>query len=248
MPNWSYNEYAVKSATEHVLNFVNEGLKSLGMETKDNIKDAIESLWNGNNEVSMSTFRPVPETFEKYDTTNEKLERDSMYGEGRPAFKSDEEYETYSREFDEAVKYQKETYGVVGSYDYNCEVAYGCKWDAEVHLRSYSIDETDGVTTIYMWGQTPWCYPYLWLAYLKETFKIIVYICQHEEKNMYNAYGEIDNVDFEFAENYFLKNGPDWDDYGQEREVEYYEDYFRCSTNLQYELLARFKNCVEGLA
>lgn len=61
-----------------------------------------------------------------------------------------------------------------------------------------------------------------------------------------NVYGEIDSLDFEFAEKYFLENGPDWDDYGEERVVEYYEAYFKCSANLQNELLARFKDCVGG--
>ena len=60
MPNWCNNNYAVKAATENVLNFVNEGLKNLGMETKDNIGDAIRSLWDGKNEVTMATFRPIP--------------------------------------------------------------------------------------------------------------------------------------------------------------------------------------------
>ena len=45
-------------------------------------------------------------------------------------------------------------------------------------------------------------------------------------------------MDFEFAEKYFLENEPDWDDYGDERVGEYYDAYFKCSTNLQYELSA----------
>jgi hypothetical protein len=65
MANWSYNEYAVKAATENVLNFVNEGLKNLGTDPKDNIKDAIECLWKDGNEVLMSTFRPIPGTIKK---------------------------------------------------------------------------------------------------------------------------------------------------------------------------------------
>ena len=45
MANWSYNIYAVKSATKNVLNFVNEGLKNKGIEPMDNIEKAIEKLW-----------------------------------------------------------------------------------------------------------------------------------------------------------------------------------------------------------
>lgn len=246
MPNWSYNDYAVKAATENVLEFVNEGLKNLGLETKNNIKDAIECLWNGKNDVNMSTFRPVPETFEKYDTTNGKWQRYDMNDENKPVFKSDEEYETYSREYDEAVRYQKDTYGVVGWYDYNNEVAYGCKWDAEVELKSYSVDEVTGTTTIYMFGQTPWNFPYLWLTYIKDTFDLNVYVCSQEEANLYNAYGEIDSVDFEFGKKYFSENGPKWEDYGDERVVEYYKDYYKCYDELYKEMMARLSDCMEG--
>ena len=246
MPNWSNNEYAVKAATENVLNFVNEGLKNLGLETKNNIKDAIECLWNGTNDVRMSTFRPIPETFKKYDTSNMKLERDAMYDKDRPAFKSDEEYETYSREYDEALRYQKDTYGVVGWYDYNSEIAFGCKWDTEVGLRSYCVEETDGTTTIYMFGKTPWCAPDLWLVYIKETFNLKVYICSHESQNFYNIYGEIDSVNFEFGEQYVIENEPQWEDYGDEKMDEYYDAYTIFINELQDELLARFKDCVEG--
>lgn len=198
MANWCFNEYAVKAATENVLNFVNRGLKNLGLGPKDNIKDAIECLWHDGNEVLMTYFI-VPEKFKKSgsDVGNE---------EGRPASESDE----------------------------------------EVGLRSYDIDDTNGTTTIYMWGQTPWHYPHLWLAYLKVTFDLKVYVCSHEGRDVYNTYGEIDSLDFEFAEKYFLEYCPDWDDYGDERVEEYYEAYFKCSTDLQKELLARFKDCVEG--
>lgn len=206
MANWSFNEYAVKAATENVLNFVNRGLENLGLGPKDNIKDAIECLWKDGNEVLMSTFRPIPGTIKKINAPNIKSERDDMYSESELASESDE----------------------------------------EVGLRSYDIDDTNGTTTIYMWGQTPWHYPHLWLAYLKETFDLKVYVCSHEERDVYNVYGEIDSLDFELAEKYFLENGPDWDDYGDERVVEYYEAYFKCSANLQNELLARFKDCVEG--
>ncbi|MBR4917896.1 MAG: hypothetical protein IKZ52_01595 [Bacteroidales bacterium] len=198
MANWCFNEYAVKAATKNVLNFVNRGLENLGLEPKDNIKDAIESLWNDDNKVLMSSFI-VSETFKK-------LGSDVGNEEGRPALESNE----------------------------------------KVGLSSYLIDDATGNTTIYMWGHTPWRFPYHWLAYVKNTYDLKVYLCSHEEADAFNVYGEIDSLDFEFAEKYFLENGPDWDDYGDERVVEYYEAYFKCSSDLKEELLARFKDCVEG--
>lgn len=244
MPNWSTNNYSVKAATENVLNFVNEGLKNLGMEPKDNIKDAIESLWNGENEVCMSAFRPIPETFEKYDTTNSKLKRDSLGYEGKPAFKSDEEYETYSKEFDEAVQYQKDTYGVVGWYDYNCYVAFGCKWDMEVKLKSYNIDDANGTTTIFMWGETPWNYPYLWLEFIKHKFDLNVYICAQEEADFYNVYGEINNLNCEWAAKFLSENAPnsdDFDDFDNFLEV-----YYPFRDQFTEELYSKFLDCVNG--
>ena len=74
-----------------MINFVNEELKNLGTDPKDNIKDAIECLWKDGNEVLMSTFRPIPGTIKKINTPNIKSERDDMYSEGELASESDEE-------------------------------------------------------------------------------------------------------------------------------------------------------------
>lgn len=243
MPNWCINHYAVKAATENVLNFVNEGLKNLGMETKDNIGDAIRSLWDGKNEVTMATFRPIPETFEKYDTTNEKRGRGDLdWDTKEPLFKSDDEYETYCREYDEAVKYQKETYGVVGWYDYNCLVAFGCKWDSEVVLESFNIDDSEGITTILMCGDTPWDFPEYWLLYIKKRFNLNVYVSSHDEFNNFNVFGEIDNLDYEWSKKYIRANEPVRNDYTKFDEFcDAYTDYMN---NLLEELHCKLMECV----
>lgn len=243
MPNWCNNNYAVKAATENVLNFVNEGLKNLGMETKDNIGDAIHSLWDGKNEVTMATFRPIPETFTKYDTTNKKRGRDALDGDTKePLFKSDDEYETYCREYDEAVKYQKETYGVVGWYDYNCLVAFGCKWDCDVALESFSIDDDKGITTILMSGETPYYFPDLWLLYIEKRFGLNVYVSSHDECNNFNVFGELHNLDDQWAKEYIRENEPDYDDYTNDDEFsEAYNIFFN---NLIDELQNKLIECV----
>lgn len=64
MANIIYCTYAVKAATENVLDYVNEGLKNLGLGTMENIKDGIGCLWNGNNHVVMSTFCPISDAFD----------------------------------------------------------------------------------------------------------------------------------------------------------------------------------------
>ena len=49
---------------------------------------------------------------------------------------------------------------------------------------------------------------------------------------VFNVYGEIDSVDYDFEKNYFLENGSDWNDYGEEREEEYYDAYYRCKDEM----------------
>ena len=244
MPNWSFNYYAVKSATGNVLNLVNEGRRNLGMQTKYNIKDAIESLWDGKNNVTMATFRPIPETIVKYGTIK-KMERDATdYDTGEPVFNSDEEYETYSRKYEEAVKYNEATYGVTNWREYNCLVGFGCKWDSEVNLKSYDIDNANGITTIYLDSDTAWSYPYRWLKYIKKTFNLNVYIFAQEEFDAYNLYGEIDNINAEYAEECFCDFAPDREDF--DSEDEYCDAYAQFKVNLSRALYSKFQECVNG--
>lgn len=87
---------------------------------------------------------PMPQTFKDFDTANTKSKRDAKNYDAEPIkvtrndkgdvisqvfpplFNSDEEYEKYSKEYDDAVKYQQEHYGCVGWFDYNC-MSLGCK-------------------------------------------------------------------------------------------------------------------------
>ena len=217
MPNWSYNVYAVKAKTKNVLDFVNEGLKNLGLEPRADIKDAIENLWK-NNKVMLSTFRPIPETYLKFGS---KRYRNDLLS-GNSNFKSDEEYENYLKEYNAAKKYQQETYGVVGINDYNCTVGFGCKWDTEVELGSYSIDDINDITTIYLKGRTPGVYPGFWLQFLYETFKLNVFIYTCEEMQRYHFFAQI-NDHVRVLEGYRFneeeKYMPDKSDY------DYEEDY-----------------------
>ena len=244
MANISFNNYAVKSAMGNILNFVNEGLKNLGLETKNNIKNAIESLWNGKNNVTMSTFRPIPESIRKFGSFEKKKRDDFDYDTGEPVFKSDEEYVAYSKEYDEAVKHHEETFGVTNWRDYNCLVGFGCKWDSEVELKSYHIDAESGITTIFMDGDTAWDYPYFWLKYIKETFGLNVYICAQEEFDSFNLYGEIDNIDDEFAEKYFNDHEPKRSDYNNVED--YHKAYHQFRVDFSKSLYRKFQECVNG--
>lgn len=245
MANWCYNTYVVKSTTKNVLNFVNEGLKNKGLEPRENVKEAIKTLWSSNG-VSMATFRPIPETFLKYDTTNKKHLRDSLdYETKEPLFKTDEEYEIYCKEYDDAANYQKETYGVVGWKDYNCRIGFGCKWNTEVELTNFEIDEEKGITTLYMSGETPWYYPVFWLKYIKNTFNLWVFICSHEESDFFHFYGEIDGdfieyYDFSTLEELYPKES----DYNDKNE--YYEAIRNFEDNLWINMSKNFTSYVDN--
>ena len=176
-----FNTYAVKAATENVLNFVNEGLGNLGLETKDNIKDAIECLWNRNNDVEMSTFCPIPDVFDM---------------------------------------------------------------DSEVLLESYNTDVAKGVTTVYMWGETRSYFPYRWLEYIKDKYNLNVFIYTRDDMHCFQAYGEIDSVDYDYSKNYCREYEPKPKDF-KDRD-DYTKALYKFIDELYSVLHERFEECVEG--
>lgn len=189
MPNWVHSNYAIKGKTEDVLAFINLGLRNSGAKEEKTIAKAIDSLLeNGNNLVSghklgdsktpadpvidkgirFSTFRPIPDTFLRYDTTN------------------------YPNEFPEAVKEQREKYGAVGWYDFNAYKWFGTKWSAT--LSDWNFTTNKGITTLFFNADTAWSIADLWLRWIKDTFPTLaVFHCSDEESGMFYCYGEIDD-------------------------------------------------------
>lgn len=145
MPNWCENKLAVSGKKKDIINFLKVSEEHGG-------------------KFIFNNYLPMPETFIKYDTTNRMRKRNAVSGEDKtPLFKSDEEYENYCKEYKEAIKYQKENYGVVGWYDWSVK-NYGTKWDIgedtapdieELKLSLASAGDEDE-TSITLYFDTAW--------------------------------------------------------------------------------------------
>lgn len=159
------------------------------LTTCDNLEDALETLKNNGvtvctkgdgwdtstkqelcvaKEITMSTFRPVPETFLEYDTTNNE------------------------DKFKNEAKAQKDTYGAIGWYDFNRLVWFGCKWNTQLDEFNLVYNGEDAI--LYFTTQTPWSVPVLWLKWIKKEFPaLFVFNCATEESGAFYSYGEIDD-------------------------------------------------------
>lgn len=193
MPNWNRNNIAIRGKKENILAFVNEGLKNSGRNTYSDVNDLesavndlaenakgldystsqsadnrtkglLEEVWNRG--LYMGTFRPMPDIF-RYDTTNHK----DM--------------------FPEQANEQAEKYGAIGWYNYNCNVRFGCKWDAGIENFRYLDFDDEAVIEWYC--ETAWIYPICFLRWIRDTFNVAVFIMTIEESEEYAFYGEIDD-------------------------------------------------------
>ena len=199
MPNWVRGEYAIKGTKKNVLNFLNEGLMNSGCEPMKSCKKAFDCLKknaktkdsnfhyadNGRvgdkltepaiitfkDRLTFDTFRPMPDTFKLYDTTN--------CAENMPT----------------VAKEQERLYGCVGWYDWGLKYR-GTKWNEE--LDNFSMDIDGDVATITFECSTAWSYPYEWLQWVHDTFDVAVLLCVSEESNMFNFYGSIDDTEASF--------------------------------------------------
>lgn len=203
MPNWSNNTIKIKAEKSKMLDFINSVLEN----KKEDITEAFEEM-KANKELSLGTFRPMPKTFEDFDTTNslDKEFAKNVAKNNNPFFSRIPDYieelrgctdedkiqkaqERYEKEYNEAIEFQKKEYGAVGWYDYNCNVRFGCKWDANIQdITLTKNDKEEYIISFYC--DTPWCYPFLWCGYIGKKFKVDVYICAFEESDEYNFYGK----------------------------------------------------------
>lgn len=100
MPNWCENRLVVGGKKKDIVSFLH--------------------YKEGAGKFLFNNYLPMPQTFLDYDTANPKYTREG--------FSSDEEYNAYCDGYENALKEQKEKYGVVGWYDW-CLKNYGTKWD-----------------------------------------------------------------------------------------------------------------------
>lgn len=185
MPNWAYNNFKIKGSEKNILAFLNSGLTNSNLPECDNIEDAVKALVDGattkcvkdrekkffmreeqnsleityEKGLTMRTFRPTPDTFLLYDTTN------------------------YAKDFPEEAKKQEEEYGAVGWYDYNV-LTLGTKWNAPIEIYDY-YESPDGMWVIECHNETAWSYPSAWLAYIAREFDVNIYGTFFEEGDFY---------------------------------------------------------------
>lgn len=238
MPNWVYNNIAIKGKKENVLNFLNEGLKNSKLKECKTIEGAFNKLlkhakvatsrsmdfrrkaWGKKANVflvkglTLDTFRPMPNTFLHYDTTNHGSKLKSVSA------------------------YQRKKYGVVGWYDWGC-VYRGTKWDAKIE--NFKL-ETDGeFATLSFHCDTAWSCPEGWLRWVKHTFKVNVFLSATEEGDNFNPfYCEIDGNEYDCYEG--------GEDMPQEDDFEYDDDFYEALYDWREErqdvMYCEFKNYV----
>ena len=186
MPNWVNSCFSLQGSKDTIHNFIKLGLTNSNLETSNDIEKDFEKLLKkattktvigkGTGKevndltdeifLSMRTFRPSPDTFLKYDTTN------------------------YAEFFKEEADKQRAEYGVVGWYDYNC-LTLGTKWNAELtdcSLRAF--DENPNYYRFDFCLDTAWNFPAAWCRYIKEKFPdIVIKFYSIEESNCFHCFG-----------------------------------------------------------
>lgn len=162
MPNWTFNTITVRGSKEDLNKMMNDAEKTDGV-------------------LNLSSWFPVPETFKKYDTTNHpdgkglKVGEDWYDGLGPHEGKVTEEL---IEEFKQATKEQREKYGVVGWYDYNCKM-YGCKWNSELNVEHQSDEE------VVFTADTPWSAPDAWLLRMSAKYPTLEFYNHAEYEEGY---------------------------------------------------------------
>jgi len=151
MPNWTNNRITVNGSVETIEKLLSDG------------KPLREGVY------SFASWIPMPEIFQKYDTTNHPN------GKGLEVGKP-ESWEPNSRivtqelidEYKKATAEQKEKYGVVGWYDWRVE-NYGSKWDEE--FEPVRVSDDCLVITV----DTPWSSPIPFIMELSKRYPDLLF-------------------------------------------------------------------------
>lgn len=71
MPNWVYNTIAVKGNKKDLINFLKNGISNTSIHVSDDFDTLLTNIQNdADNKLRMSNFKPIPKTFQDFDTTN----------------------------------------------------------------------------------------------------------------------------------------------------------------------------------
>jgi hypothetical protein len=104
-------------------------------------------------------------------------------------------YDKYCDGYKEAAKYQKETYGVVGWYDWGLQYR-GTKWNADLHDWQVDVSADGKECIIYVCCETAWSMPEGWLATMqKNNDDLTFFIRGDEEAQFFNGYACARNLD-----------------------------------------------------
>jgi hypothetical protein len=185
MPNWVENKVIISGTKNDMLKLFSKvlGKKASYASWEDYLN--IDAYTNENaKKMTMRSWLPMPKTFKEWDTTNnmdtfEWFSRDKNL----PQEELHKEYEKYVRGYKRACQYQRDKYGVVGWYDYNC-LTLGCKWDAELKCLSI-LEETKDTIIIAFTLETAWSMPKPFLQHLT-TFGVNVMTHSIEEGDFFD--------------------------------------------------------------
>lgn len=185
MPNWVENKVIISGTKNNMLNLFSKvlGKKASYASWEDYLN--IDTYTNANaKKITMRSWLPMPKTFKEWDTTN-NMKRFEWFAEGKNLSQEElhKEYEKYVRGYKRACQYQREKYGVVGWYDYNC-LTLGCKWDAELTHLSI-LEETKDTIIIAFTLETAWSMPIPFLKHLT-TFGVNVMTHSIEEGDFFD--------------------------------------------------------------
>ena len=221
MPNWSYNTVVLQGKKEAVHKFIKIGLENSNLQSLNDIDKDWELLCkegktkvnahdiNGSNGevgtiemetyLSARTFLPMPDTFLLYDTTN-----------------CPNAYPT------EVVKEQKEKYGAIGWYDYNC-LTLGTKWNFKLGENDEPtccpIDGYEDSYRIVFTCETAWSMPDQWLISINDLVpELFVGIMANEESGAYYCVCYVSDGDLVDYADYTNETDDMWSQFNTNRE------------------------------
>ena len=199
MANSCENNLSIIGKKNDVFDF----FKVAGFDGSKSLEDFL-----GNEEITLRSWLPIPDTF-KFDTVNEKRSKKDN--------ETNDEYQKYCEDYDAAVKYQNETYGVVGCREYNIKTL-GCKYD--VQINEFGTTCQYGGENVYLNFSffTPWCPPDAWLKTLIKEYPNLSFDLESFEPDnafTYHLVGSNGAIDMEMEDTYTLEE----DEENEEEEV-----------------------------
>lgn len=150
--------------------------------------------------LGLSEFAGLRRVFRKINATTggqyHKFAKDYFNGVPDDIRKLIEDtYNKYCDGYHEAAKYQKDTYGVVGWYDWGCQYR-GTKWNADLHDWQVAVSANGNECIIYVSCETAWSMPEAWLATMqKNNDDLTFFIRGDEEAQFFNGYACARNLD-----------------------------------------------------